>query len=64
VAGDHSIADMMVFPWIVRARSGYVRRWMKRTGARRAVKRGMRVPDLSRLASRVASARASLADSS
>lgn len=71
VAGEYSIADMMLFPWIARARdmqpevlegAEHVLRWMKKVGARRAVRRGMAVPELSRLANAPAP-RASLADS-
>ncbi len=57
VAGeDYSIADMAVFPWI--AQSGYsgidigafpnLSRWFDRVGARSAVERGMKIPDMSR----------------
>lgn len=69
VAGDYSIADMMLYPWIRRAEetrpeilegAESLRRWMKRVGSRPAVRRGMSVPDLARLGAGEGSMRASL----
>jgi GST-like protein len=57
VASEYSIADISLYPWLVGTRqyapelfsslSG-VPQWMERVGARPAVQRGMKVPDLQR----------------
>ncbi len=62
IAGDdYSIADMACFPWIVQ--SGYsgieldafpnLSRWFDRIGARPAVQRGMKVPDMERTVAQI-----------
>jgi GSH-dependent disulfide-bond oxidoreductase len=51
VAGDYSIADMAIYPWVVNverepeqlATRPHLKRWLEAMGARPAVKRGMAV---------------------
>jgi GST-like protein len=52
LAGEYSIADMAVFPWVTRhewqgvdiAELPHVKRWLDAIGARVAVKAGLAVP--------------------
>jgi GST-like protein len=57
LAGPYTIADMATYPWIAGTAKltpellnghAHVQAWLDRVGARPAVQRGMKVPDLSR----------------
>ncbi|ADO74862.1 glutathione S-transferase N-terminal domain-containing protein [Stigmatella aurantiaca] len=57
VAREYSVADIALYPWLVGARNAYpelfralrgVPQWLERVGARPAVQRGMKIPNLAR----------------
>jgi GSH-dependent disulfide-bond oxidoreductase len=57
VAREYSVADIALYPWLAGARNFYpelfqplsgIPQWLERVGARPAVQRGMKVPQLAR----------------
>ncbi len=58
LAGEYSVADIATYPWLTGFATDYapdlfenvpnVKAWLERVGARPAVQRGMKVPDLKR----------------